>query len=239
MLKKTVVIIQSNYIPWKGYFDLINQADEFIFYDEVQYTKNDWRNRNKIKTQNGMQWLTIPVSQITLSQKIKDTQIASSTWNRKHWAAISNAYAKAKYFGEYKDIFEELYSRLDTKYLCEVNYVLVKKICEILEIKTKINWSSNFKLSSGKTERLVDICKETGATEYLTGPSAKNYIDENLFMSEGIVLKYMDYSSYPEYNQLYKPFVHEVSIIDLIFNEGPNASKFMKSFKDSGLMVEV
>jgi len=228
--KKKVAILQSNYIPWKGYFDLINMADEFIFYDEVQFTKNDWRNRNKIKTHTGIQWLTIPVRQESLSQKIKDTQITDIYWNKKHWNAISINYSKAKYFKEYKDIFEELYRKSDEKYLCEVNYKFIKLICNILGINTQINWSSNYQLIEGKTERLVSICKQAGASHYVAGPSSKNYLDERLFKHEEISIEYIDYTNYPEYNQLHGQFVHEVSVIDLILNEGPNAPRFMKSF---------
>ncbi|MBI3308594.1 MAG: WbqC family protein [Candidatus Melainabacteria bacterium] len=231
---KKIAILQSNYIPWKGYFDLLNKVDEFIYYDHVQYTKNDWRNRNKIKTNKGIQWLTIPVRIESLSQAIMDTLVASSNWSRKHWTAISNNYSKAKYFSDYKERFESLYLRLDTQYLCEINYEFIKVICEILDIKTKFNWSTKFKLSEGKTERLVDICKQAKATCYITGPSAINYIDKNLFEQEGIKVEFMDYSNYPEYKQLYPPFVHEVSILDLIFNAGPHATRFMKSFSLAG-----
>ena len=227
--KKKVAILQSNYIPWKGYFDLINTVDEFIFYDDVQFTKNDWRNRNKIKTSQGVQWLTIPVKHESLSQKVKDTVIADPKWNRKHWSAIVTNYSKASYFKHYKEIFEELYANVSSKYLSEVNYTFIQKICEILEIKIKFNWSSDFKLIGDKTERLVRVCKEVCATEYYTGPSARGYIDEELFYKEGIKVKYMDYSNYPEYKQLYDAFIHEVSILDLIFNEGSDSKNFLKS----------
>lgn len=228
--QKKIAILQSNYIPWKGYFDLINIVDEFIFYDEVQFTKNDWRNRNKIKTALGIQWVTIPVLHKNLSQKIKDTEIANTNWNRKHWNAISMSYSKAKYFMDYKKLFEELYESLQTKYLSEVNYIFINQICKILGIKTKLSWSSDYKLIGGKTERLVSLCKQAEASFYFTGPSAKDYLDEELFKQEGIKIEYMDYSNYPEYSQLYGSFVHEVSVIDLIFNEGHNAASYLKSF---------
>ncbi len=229
---KKIAILQSNYIPWKGYFDMINMVDEFIFYDEVQYTKNDWRNRNKIKTSQGIQWLTIPVRQQNLKQKIKDTKITDKKWNIKHWRAISQNYAKAKYFKEYKEIFEELYLGCDEEYLSQINYKFIKAINEILGIKTRLRWSSEFKLKDGKTERLLGICKDCNADVYLSGPAAKDYFDEELAKKENIKVEWMDYSGYKEYNQLYPPFEHGVTILDLIFNEGPNATKFMKSFKD-------
>ncbi|HIP48251.1 MAG TPA: hypothetical protein EYG92_04705, partial [Lutibacter sp.] len=129
---KKIAILQSNYIPWKGYFDLINMVDEFILYDEVQYTKNDWRNRNKIQTKQGVQWLTIPVRQKELSQLIKDTKITDKKWGKKHWATIRQNYSKAKYFKEYKDIFEELYLNCEEQYLSQINYKFIVVINEIL-----------------------------------------------------------------------------------------------------------
>lgn len=228
---KKIAILQSNYIPWKGYFDLINMVDEFIFYDEVQYTKNDWRNRNKIKTPQGIQWLTIPVRQENLEQKIKDTKISDEKWNIKHWRTISQNYAKAKYFKDYKDIFEELYLTCDEEYLSEINYKFITTINEILEIKTKLRWSSEFELVDGQTEKLLGICKDCNADIYLSGPAAKDYFDEELAKQENIKVEWMDYSGYKEYEQLNPPFEHGVTILDLIFNEGDRAKEFMKSFK--------
>ena len=228
---KKVAILQSNYIPWKGYFDLINMVDEFIFYDEVQYTKNDWRNRNKIKTPQGIQWLTIPVRQESLDQKIKDTKISDKKWNIKHWRTISQNYSKAKYFKDYKDIFEELYLTCDEEYLSQINYKFITTINEILEIKTKLSWSSEFELVDGQTEKLLGICKDCNADIYLSGPAAKDYFNEDLAKQENIKVEWMDYSGYKEYEQLNPPFEHGVSILDLIFNEGNRAKEFMKSFK--------
>lgn len=226
---KKIAILQSNYIPWKGYFDLINMVDEFIIYDEVQYTKNDWRNRNKIKTSQGIQWLTVPVRQNKLEQKIKDTKIIDKKWNIKHWRTISQNYAKARYFKDYKDIFEELYSTCNEEYLSEVNYKFILTINKVLGIQTKIRWSDEFSLEQGQTEKLLSICKQCNANTYLSGPSAKNYFNNDLAKRENIQVEWMDYSGYKEYKQLNSPFEHGVTILDLIFNEGPNVSKFMKS----------
>lgn len=227
---KKIAILQSNYIPWKGYFDLINMVDEFVIYDEVQYTKNDWRNRNKVKTSQKVQWLTIPVRQESLDQKIKDTKITDKKWNIKHWRTISQNYAKAKHFKEYKEIFEELYLNSDEEYLSQINYKFITTINKILGISTKIKWSSEFELIDGQTQKLLAICKSCNADVYLSGPSAKNYFDEELAKKENIKVEWMEYSEYSEYNQLFPPFEHGVSVLDLIFNEGSNASKFMKSF---------
>jgi hypothetical protein len=227
---KKIAILQSNYIPWKGYFDLINMVDEFIFYDEVQYTKNDWRNRNKIKTSQGTQWLTIPVRQKNLEQKIKDTKITDKKWNVKHWRTISQNYSKAKYFKDYKDIFEELYMSCDEEYLSQINYKFITTINEIIGITTKIRWSSEFAFVDGQTEKLLGICKDCDAGIYISGPAAKDYFDEELAKKENIKVKWMDYSGYKKYEQLHLPFEHGVSILDLIFNEGPDTKKFMKTF---------
>lgn len=228
---KKIAILQSNYIPWKGYFDLINMVDEFIFYDEVQYTKNDWRNRNKIKTTQGLQWLTIPVRQKNLEQKIKDTKISDKKWSIKHWKTITQNYSKSKYFKEYKDIFEELYLTCDEEYLSQINYKFITTINEILGIKTNLRWSSEFELVDGQTEKLLGICKDCNADIYLSGPAAKDYFNEDLAKQENIKVEWMDYSGYKEYEQLNPPFEHGVTILDLIFNEGDRAKEFMKSFK--------
>lgn len=231
MNQKRIAIIQSNYIPWKGYFDIINIVGEFVLFDDVQYTRRDWRNRNKIKTDKGTEWLTIPVDiKGNYNQKINEAKIADDNWGKKHWLTIVHNYLKAKYFKAYKDIFEELYCSISEKFLSKINYKFIKTINNVLGITTKLTWSSDYALQEGRVERLIGICKASGATEYISGPAARNYIKEELFSRENIKLTWMDYSDYPEYNQLYPPFEHNVSIIDLIFNEGPNAIKFMKSF---------
>jgi len=228
---KKVAIVQSNYIPWKGYFDLINLVDEFILLDDVQYTHGDWRNRNQVKTPNGLNWLTIPVYvKGKLSQKIQDTQIADNRWRTKHWKTIQQNYRHSEFFNFYKETFENLYLGYEEIYLSEINYRFIKKICKLLGIKTKISWSMLYHTMAQKTERVISLCKSSGATMYLSGPAAKNYLAENRFKEESIELAYMDYSGYKAYRQLFPPFIHEVSILDLIFNEGPNTTDFMKSF---------
>lgn len=228
---KKIAILQSNYIPWKGYFDIINLVDEFVIYDEAQYTKNDWRNRNKIKTSQGIQWLTIPVRQVNLEQKIIETKITDKNWAKKHWRTIQQNYSKANHFKDYNELFEELFLNCSEEYLSKINYQFITAINKVLGIKTKISWSSDFDLVEGQAEKLLGICKQAGAASYLSGPAAKGYFDEDLAAQEGIAVEWMDYSDYPEYEQLNQPFEHGVTILDLIFNEGPNATKFMKSFK--------
>ena len=226
-----MAIVQSNYIPWKGYFDLINLVDEFILFDDMQYTRRDWRNRNLIKTRAGLKWLTIPVAvKGNFFQKIKDTRVSDPGWGRTHWESIVHNYSKANHFAAFREVFESLYLGSQESFLSQINYAFLTAICKILRIETRITWSDTYESVEGKTERLVSICKQAGATTYISGPAARDYIDESLFNNADISLEYMDYSAYPEYRQLFPPFEHGVSVIDLIFNEGPDAPKFMKSF---------
>lgn len=229
---KKIAILQSNYIPWKGYFDLIAMVDEFIIFDQVQYTKNDWRNRNKIKTHKGVEWLTIPVKVESLSQKINETQISDFNWSKKHMASLQTNYGKAKCFNETKDFVFDLYNQSSkTKFLSEINCIFIKSICNYLGITTKITFSANYNLIDGKTERLVDLCRQTNASCYISGPSAKDYIDESLFLNQNIDIEWMDYSGYKQYEQLHFPFEHGVSILDLIFCNGDKSKEFLKFYK--------
>lgn len=231
---KKVAILQSNYIPWKGYFDMINMVDEFVLYDDTQYTKNDWRNRNIIKTFSGPYWLTIPVvtkGRIESGRKIKDTEVISYRWCMKHWKTIQYNYKKASCFDIYSDRIFEVYKKCeDEKYLSKINYLFLTEICAILGIPTKISWSSDYILGEGKTEKVIDICKQANASEYISGPAARDYINPQLFSDVNIDLKYIDYSNYKEYSQLHGEFIHEVSILDMIFNLGKDTSYYMKSF---------
>lgn len=230
---KKVAILQSNYIPWKGYFDLINSVDEFILFDDAQYTKNDWRNRNIIKTAQGSMWLTIPVRQEALGQRIKDTRVADKSWVRKHWASLSQSYSRADYFADYRAFFERLYLSMEEEFLSDVNYKFIVAVNEFLGIKTRMRWSSEFDLVEGRTERLISLCRQVGATEYVSGPAAQSYFDLALATQNNIKVTWMDYSGYPEYKQLYPPFEHHVTVLDLLFNMGPSARQYMHSFQVS------
>jgi hypothetical protein len=230
MIKKAL-ITQSNYIPWKGYFDNINAVDVFVVYDDMQYTKRDWRNRNQIKTPQGPHWLTIPVEvKGKYFQKINETIVSEEDWGDKHWKTIQSNYSKAPFFKQYKDYFETIYLDRNLKYITEINVSFIKTINKILGINTQIIDSREFELVEGKTERLVDICKKINATDYYTGPAAKDYMDESLFEDQSIKIHYFDYSNYPVYPQLFGEFTHYVSILDLIFNKGEEAKNYMKTF---------
>lgn len=224
-----VLITQSNYIPWKGYFDSIRHCDVFVVYDDVQYTKRDWRNRNKIKTPSGLKWLSIPVIvKGKYFQKIKDTIIADESWTRTHWNILEQNYRKSAFFKEMAEWIEPLYKNCNLKYLSDINIYFIEEINKFFGIDTKIRLSSEFNLDDDKTERLVNICKKLKATDYYSGPSAKNYIKEEEFENNKIKLHYWDYSGYREYPQLYPPFEHSVSVLDLIFNMGRESTKFLK-----------
>jgi len=227
---KKIAILQSNYIPWKGYFDLINSVDEFVLYDDMQYTRRDWRNRNKIKTPQGLKWLTIPIDvKGRYFQKINETLVSDISWSNQHWQHIRQVYSKTPYFDDYSEMLEALYMDSDEKHLSQINFKFIEAINGILGIKTKLSWSSEYDLEEGQTEKLLGICQQAGADVYLSGPAARGYFDEGLASYMGIQVEWMDYCGYPEYSQLYPPFEHGVTVLDLIFNEGANAKNFMKS----------
>ena len=235
---KTVAIVQSSYIPWKGYFDLIGFADEFILYDDRQFTRRDWRNRNRIKTPQGPRWLTVPVAaKGRYTQRIDETVVSDPQWAVRHWRTLVHAYRPAAAFEEYGPRLAEVYSELgDTDRLSAINRRLIEAVCDLLGIETILRWSTEYGGSGSKTERLVSLCTAAGATVYLSGPSARAYIDERLFDEAGIRLEYVDYTGYAEYPQLHPPFEHSVSILDLIFNAGAEAPRYLKSLgRDRGL----
>lgn len=226
---KKVAILQSNYIPWKGYFDLIAAVDEFIIFDDMQYTRRDWRNRNLIKTPQGLQWLTVPVIvKGRYHQKINETELDGADWMAAHWKALCQNYRRAPFFGEIASWLEPIYLTGTFSRLSPLNIHLLKHVCTYLGIGTPLRDSTQFALADGKTERLVDLCRQAGATEYISGPAARDYIEEPLFQDAGITLTWFDYTGYPEYPQLWGEFSHGVSILDLLFNCGKQAPLYMK-----------
>ena len=222
-----IIITQSNYIPWKGFFNAMHQVDKIVLYDDMQFTKRDWRNRNLIKTPNGLKWLTIPVEvKGKFHQKINETIISDKDWNRNHLNLLKENYKKADSYKEVIDWVEDLYKNCQFDLLSDVNQYFIEKINDYLGIKIEIYRSEKFILEEGKTERLVSICKDLKATEYYSGPAAKDYMDELLFDDESIKVNYFDYSGYKEYPQLYGEFQHGVTILDLIFNLGEKAKDY-------------
>ena len=229
-MQKKVAICQSNYIPWKGYFDLISKVDLFIFHDDLQYTKNDWRNRNLIKTQNGLKWITIPCGS-NEKRLINEVVIEDPSWQKKHWQMITLNYKKAIYFNEYKNFFEEFYLNNKWKSLSELNQFLIINIVKkfLNNNKTKFEKSEKYNIKSAKDKRLIELLKKSNATDYYSGPAAKNYIKDSVFESNEIKIHWMNYNNYKTYDQLYGKFEHQVSILDLLFNLGKESKHYLKS----------
>lgn len=218
-----VVMTQSNYIPWRGYFDMVDRADVVVLYDDAQYTRRDWRNRNKIKTANGSKWLTIPVKvKGRYHQRIHETEIAD-LWAAGHWSSIQQAYRTAPHFETEGGFLADLYQQAARfTHLSEVNRFLLEALCRRLGIQTRFIDSTAFELVGSKSEKLLNVCVELGASSYLSGPAAKDYLDVELFDGEGIDVEWMSFD-YPDYQQLHGEFVGAVSVVDLLMNTGPAA----------------
>lgn len=231
-MNKTVAIIQSSYIPWKGYFDIIHQVDTFIFLEDVQYTVRDWRSRNRIRTPEGSsKWLTIPIlggrNQMLYEAMIDNNQ----NWQSKHLAALRNSYSKAPFFSEY---YPELASFHDVCYerLTELNQVLTKHLARRLGIAAEFQNSLDVGSVGRKDDKLIALILAVGGTRYVSGPRAADYIDTSKFQKAGIDLIYADYSQYPEYKQISEPFEHYVSILDMLFMLGPDTPNYIWGHKE-------
>lgn len=231
-----VGIIQSNYLPWRGYFDFIAGVDLFIFHDDLQYTKGDWRNRNRLKTQNGPKWLTVPVKQHMFSQLICDTEIDYSTdWRNSHINRFKACYGKTAFFSDALDILNKCLLQGDPT-LSQLNIRLIRHICNYLQIETPLSLSMDYAVSGSKTERLIALLKKAGATVYLSGPSAKDYLDEHLFHENNIKLEYKSYD-YKPYPQLWGPFEGAVSVMDLIANCGRQSKEMLRSLTPNKVVI--
>ena len=225
---KKVAIIQSSYIPWKGFFDIIHDVDEFILYDNIPISNSsDWRNRNRIKTADGVRWLTIPVGPRG-HQLICEVNLHDPSWQSQHWRMMEASYSDAPSFSTYRNFFEHVFMERAWSNLSELNHFLIRQIAsDYLGIRTKISDARGYAASSAKTDRLIELLTAAGADIYISGPSARTYINETRFRDAGIELVYKDYSGYPEYPQPYPPFIHEVSIVDLLFQTGADAPFFI------------
>lgn len=208
---------------------MIGRVDEFVLLDDVQYTRRDWRNRNLIKTPSGLKWLTVPVqTRGKYHQTIRDTMVDGNDWPRQHWRTLCHAYARAPHFPAYQDAIRQLYDMaMALSHLSDVNLLFLKTICSLLDITTPLRRSDDFDARADKNLRLLDICRQSGATHYLSGPSAASYLDKPRFDDAGIDVTYMDYDSYIEYPQLHPPFEGRVSILDLLFNTGAAARRYL------------
>ena len=229
-----ICIIQSNYIPWEGFFDLIGRCDEYVIFDRVQYSRRHWHNRNRIKTANGTAWLTIPVAtRGRFEQPIDAVEIektgAGQHWAEKHWRTLELAYRRAPFFVALAPDVRALYERAakETR-LTEVNEIFLRGIAGMLRLKTRFSRDTAYPSSRAKTGRLLDIARAAGADTYLSGPSARGYFDEAMFREAGIATEWMSYDGYPEYKQLHGSFEHAVTVLDLLFNTGPEAPRYLR-----------
>ncbi len=231
---RRVAILQSNYIPWKGYFDIIHDVDLFIFYDDIQHTQRDWRNRNKIKTDRGNEWLTAPTNG-TRQHLICEVELTDPKWQSNHWQTLRHIYGKTPHFERYRPFLEHVYLGQQWKYLSEFNQSVIKSIShELLGISTAFVDSRQYGAVEAKQERIIELSTKAGATLYVSGPSAKDYIDEARFAQTGIELVWKDYSGYPEYPQFHPPFEHGVTILDLLFHAGPEAPNYIWGWRGQG-----
>jgi len=221
-----VAIHQPQYLSWPGYFNKIYQSDVFVFLDDVQYKKNDWINRNRIRTSSGWQWITVPV-EFKFKDLINEVRINNRVcWRRKHLQALKINYSRAPFFKDYISFFEGVFSR-EWIYLSEFCIFLVEQICNILNIKKKFVLSSSLNIHTTGTQRLIDICRKLGADTYISGQGAKNYLQKELFMEYNINLKFQEYKI-PCYRQAYKGWVENLSIVDVLFCCGDDSLKIVK-----------
>ena len=227
-MDKTLIITQSNYIPWKGYFDLLRNADVFVVFDEVQYTKRDWRNRNKLICNNGPKWLSIPVkTKNNFSQKISRTEVLNDNWINDHLNFIENNYRRAKCFDEYFPIIKSIIVESQNKYLSKINVKIIKNLLDLLGISIEIIDSSQLELAEEKNDKLISVCNQLNIKNYITGPSALSYIDEKKFIESNISIRVFEYKNYKQYEQLWNGFDHNVSIIDMFLNLGIKTKDYL------------
>lgn len=220
-------IIQPAYIPWRGYFDFIDSVDLFIFYDDVQYSKQSWRNRNQIKTASGLSWLTVPVLDPHMGA-IRDVQINNKVnWRKKQLRTIELSYSRAPFFREYFDEFSDILAQEENN-LCALDIRLIRWVMGKLAIATPTMLASELDARGSRTERLVDVLKKVNANIYLSGPTASAYLDVPLLRDNAIEVEYKSYD-YDPYPQAYGKFAATVSVLDLLFNTGPDARKYLKS----------
>lgn len=227
-----VTILQPTYLPWMGYFEMINSADVYIVFDHVQFERKSWQQRNRIKASNDVVWLSVPVEKASRDTRICDIKISYANGNplEKHWKTISLAYKRAPYFNKYESFFEAIYHK---KYvlLRDLNVDIIRGICNILGIKTKITFSSGLDLNDqdmGKTEKIISLCKKVGVTHLYDAKGTQDFIDTSSFQKQDVKVTFQDFQ-HPEYSQLWGKFVPYLSIIDLLFNEGDKALSIIKS----------
>ncbi len=232
--KRRIAIMQPGYLPWLGFFELMCHCDLFVFLDDVQYTKRDWRNRNRIRTYNGWQWLTVPVFNRNKSgQLIRDVRINNyGSWQKQHFKALQIHYGKSKFSNLFLPEFENIYSKKWDK-LLDLNVELILLLAEMLLIKIPWVFSSQLNIKSKKSERILEICKLLNADELYDSKAASDFLDLSLFEKEEISVKFQDFV-HPVYDQVYKPFIPYMSVIDLLFNYGEKSLKVIRGQATQG-----
>lgn len=222
-----IAIVQPPYLPWLGYFDMLRKVDLMIFLDTVSVNLRSFQRRNRIRIPTGWMWVTVPVLKDGAQSPIfRVAKLDESTgWRRKHWRAIVSSYGRAPYFDKYRGFFETFYSEAHAS-LLEVNVNLIKYVAKQLGLTTATRYASEFESDGKKTDLLLDICKKTGASHYLSGPTAKNYLRPELFEAQGVALEYHEYKD-PVYQQRFPGFFSHMSSIDLLFNTGDRAARIL------------
>ena len=221
-----IAIHQPQYLPWLGYLDKIDKADVFVILDNVQFKKNEWQNRNRIKTAQGCQWITVPVL-YRFPEKINEVMVNNkASWSRKHLQALITNYSKSPYFDNYKSFFEDIFSR-NWDRLVDINIEIIKFLISALGLNTKLVMASDLQLREGSTERLIDICKTLKGDKYLAGKDGSSYMNLELFDKEGIETIFQEFK-HPVYDQLFGDFEPCMSAIDLLFNCGNNSLEILR-----------
>ncbi len=224
-----VGIHQPEYLPWIWFFDKVAQSDLFVLLDNVQFEKNYIQNRTKIKTQSGWIWLTVPVLMKGRSEQlIKDVEIVrTENWQKKHWRSIFHAYKEAPYFQNYRDFFEEIYSK-EWKHLADLNETIIRYLIQQFGIEAEVMRASQLGVTGKRTDLLLAICKALNATTYLSGVSGKDYLEESKFAEAGIEVRYQEFRQHPVYPQLHGEFIPQMSVVDLLFNCGPSSMEIIR-----------
>lgn len=220
-------ILQPSFLPWLGYIAQIHRADTFVLYDDAQFDKNSWRNRNRIKTAAGVKWLTVPVKTKGVpGATIREIRVENSrNWARKQLATVKQSYSKAACFSEHEDLLHKIFES-DWDFLLDLNVFTLREVLSRLGLKRRIVLSSELNTEGSATERLVNICQAIGANHFFEGAAGRDYINESVFAQHGITLEYQDYH-HPEYRQLHGPFVSHLSILDLLLNSGPHSLEIL------------
>lgn len=222
-----VAIIQSGYLPWRGYFDIIHDVDSFVFLDDVQFTVRDWRNRNRIKTPGGVVWLTVPTGN-RRDVAIDEVRLPDAAWQRRHWETLRHVYGHAPHFARYREYFEWVYRGCQWEGLSELNQSLIRMIStQFLGCSTAFRDARILQAQGSKTSRLLELLLKLGATHYVTGPSTRAYLDVPLLENNGIHVRFKDYSGYPDYPQGRPPFHPQLSVVDLLFHAGPDSARYI------------